>query len=163
MRTKECADVIQFLSATAMAIRSKKSTIVYGITPKPLVIFGLGGADFNREYCREHDIGTVPLGNSGGTIVSNTGDLNVAIICPAKQEDVGGKVQETLAAYLQNRGLNATVDKNDVLIDGKKFCGIGTLTKNGMRLTGIFIAMKDSTDLVKIVCKKPMVKKPTGL
>ena len=64
--------------------------------------------------------------------------------------------------YLIAKGLNAVIKGNDILIDGKKVAGGGSFAYNGVNVASLFLAVQDSSELVKNICGESK-KKPTGL
>ena len=103
-----------------------------------------------EEYC------------NGGTAVLNKGDFAFAHF---------GKVENgwafKFAAYfvdwLRARGLNAEFVDNDVLVDGRKVCGLAITRYGRIDYTGGFIGINTNLEHIKAICRKPMAKVPIGL
>lgn len=65
--------------------------------------------------------------------------------------------------FLKDKGLNAVIDNNDILIDGYKVSSGTEGEIKGWRYFGYQISVNQDIDLISTVCKKEMVKPPKGL
>lgn len=99
---------------------------------------------------------------NGGTLVANKGDLVFAHFCGVKN---GWRDRFTayFAAWLKARGLNVTLNGNDVLVDGHKVCGTCITRYGRIDYTTIFMSMNPNLDHINAICRKPMQKVPKGL
>jgi len=147
------------------AVAGRKEQLICGTADKPFVAYGGEGFLFNRRYCRENNITVLhsPVAVSGGTVVFSAGDLNFSFVTKDLQADWLGSVRQGICEYLAGKGLNATVDNNDILIDGKKVSGGSAGTQGGMRVESIFIAVISSAELIEKICLKKRIKQPTYL
>lgn len=102
----------------------------------------------------------VPMGynSQNDIILSYDGDLRVYLIIPntidVDYEMFLGKISRTLA----NRGLDAKVYENDILIDGRKVCGSGMFSINGMLNIVYQINFTDHADEIEKVCGRGSVR-----
>lgn len=99
-----------------------------------------------------------------GSIVNMPGDLSLCLTTWGDSEQAPQWVDK-LAAYLDRRGIAITRDENDVLADGKKVISWArATTAEGWQQSVVHcsVGMMD-LELVKAVCKKPMVKVPGSL
>lgn len=99
--------------------------------------------------------------HGGGTFVTFPGGITVAIL---DTESPKGYMK-TVAEYLKSRGINATIDNNDILCDGYKVSGqmCRYLSEIGYFFYGIFISINADADIINKICEKPMDKVPRGL
>lgn len=75
------------------------------------------------------------------------------------------KWSKTLVKYLISRGLDASLQGNDVLVDGCKVSGYmeRCLENSDLNFYGIHISINTNVRLIEEVCQKPIVKIPRGL
>jgi len=172
MTTQENPDTIilcetgdETTKAIMDAVAGKKKRLICGTADKSLVTYGGDGFLFNRQYCRENNITVLhsPVAVRGGTVVINAGDLTFNFVTADLQSDWLGAVRQGICEYLIGKGLNATVDNNDILIDGKKVSGGNAGTQGGIRVESIFIAVVSSAELIEKICLKKRTKQPTSL
>lgn len=142
-------------------IEHGKHTCFHVVTDKPVVFVNHGGM-VDANVCENLGYETCEAQYNGGIIISNQGDFAIAhfsSICnPFKQSFV-----EHFVNWLQNKGLNAVYEDNDILIDGYKVCGTSTTRYGRIDFTAIFIGVNTNLEHIKTICKKPMVKVPKGL
>lgn len=143
------------------AIRNAVRGSYYSITEKPIVFCNIL-KNINQEDCKAlgYDICEGLYG--GGVLVSNKGDL----VFISFNDNDNGLIQgfcESLVEWLKSRGLNATLDNNDVLVDGYKVCGTVVSRYGYIDFSGAFVAVDVNLDHIKQICKKQMVKVPKGL
>lgn len=128
----------------------------YVIIPQTIVNYA-DPRECDIDYCTTHNIPLTHLTRYGSTFVLNTGDI-VFLHC-GNQDHFGIKWREYLKQKLQQCGLSAEIVNNDVLIDGYKCVG-------DTELNDIYvccIAMKDTPELIKNICRKHSDKYPRGL
>ena len=99
---------------------------------------------------------------NGGTIIGNKGDMAFAHF-----SHLNNRWMEQFVAYfvdwLKFKGLNATYESNDILVDGYKVCGLCVTRYGRIDYTAGFIGINTNLDHIKTICKKPMQKIPKGL
>lgn len=116
----------------------------------------------DEEVCDRLGYEIVESYNNAGTIVSNTGDILVGNTNASGKEWYDRFIVEFLA-WLMHKGLNATFESNDILVDGYKVCGMCITRYGRIDYTGGIISMNVHLDDIKAICKKPMKKVPKGL
>ena len=145
-------------------ITSKETITVWGIYDQTEVNYG--NDDCNVEYCEEHTIHCYKSRNDGGCIVNFAGTINIADFRPSSEGWVYPQFCYDFSEYLKEKGLNATYDGNDVLIDGYKVAsGFGyNLPPDFKRqYTGLGFFFNQDIELIRNICLKPMEKEPKGL
>jgi len=151
--------------AMADAIKDKREQLVCGRVDKPLVAVGSSMAEYNKEYCRENNISVLyspnPVG--GGAVVFSAGDLTFSFITADLQSGWLAGVQAGICEYLAKKGLNAVIDKNDILIDGKKVSGSSGGVHGGVRTDSLFFAVVSSAEHISRICLKKSGKQPASL
>ena len=145
-----------------------KNNIEYGIhktgycvveTP---VVFVHKERQIDKETCESMGYDVYEAYYNGGTIVGDEG--GIAII-HFNRLDNGWMMQfvDYFVDWLKAKGLDATYESNDVLVDGYKVCGVCVTRYGCIDYTAGFISMNVNLDHIKAICKKPMVKVPKGL
>ncbi len=91
-------------------------------------------AEVNSAYVREQDIPVIRRLSGGGAVFHDRGNINYTII----QKENGSFFSdykfftEPICAFLKTLGIDAQLSgRNDLLIDGKKFCGNAQARRNG--------------------------------
>lgn len=99
----------------------------------------------------------------GGTIINFKNDICIANFSRNNYK-FGIDFLQLLANYLFNRGLNALVLGNDILIDGKyKVASYASSIINGMVYTAVHISLFVDLDIIYQFCDKSTIKIPKGL
>ena len=136
---------------------------VYVRPTMPLVHLGLEN-DINEEYCLEHNIPIFKVERTGGAIVSNINDFDIIIVNKDLNKDVLPKLFYRLICICNNKNLNFKMDKNDLLIDGRKVASYAyRMLKNGLTYLAMHLSMSVDLELINNICKKEMLKVPGGL
>ena len=135
--------------------------IGYVVIERPVAIVHRA-SQVDEAVCKELGYEVVESYNNGGTILANAGDL----ICSHLEAPENGWL-DRFAAYfldwLKAKGLNAVHEKNDILVDGYKVCGLCITRYGRIDFSSAYIGVNTNLDHIKEVCKKPMVKVPKGL
>ena len=146
-------------------IKEQRECVVYGVPYNNYVFVGRNTEDqYNKEYCEQHNIELLQFPNQGGVIVLSSGDFDIGHF--SKDHDTGFnfKFAEVFINYLKNKGINASLEGNDILIDNKYKCGSFSSRIYGEILYSAFhISIGMNLDLISNICTKPMVKIPKGL
>lgn len=126
----------------------------YGFNDKP-----------NFEYCEKHNIPCANIGRMGGTFVVNKGDIGFGYITKGLNNTIGFSLYNEFTKFLQEKGLNAVKQDNDILIDGFKVFGWASYYYKEFDAIYITAHMTLSVniELIKNICTKPMNKVPKGL
>jgi len=93
-------------------------------------------AEISIPYAKEAGIHVVRRQSGGGTIFTDMGTLLYTLILPQTGEDTREILRETFAGpmvrALNKLGIPAKLEgRNDLLVDGKKVCGIAQFVRNG--------------------------------
>lgn len=118
------------------------------------------------DYCKNNNIiHTQEKHMRASCVVMDKGNIILAI----KRRNINGKClanvfSAALRDYLIEKGLpNVVYDSNDILVDGYKVASGAEGEVNSLRYMGYQISINQNMELIKSVCKKPMVKVPKGL
>lgn len=150
LTTNEVEDEIYICHKLPLVFRSKKDEV-------------------DDEYCVKNSINVIQSFNWGGTIVANSGDIDMAIF---RREGwgVGKKILYGLGEYLVKKyNLNVAVDGNDLIIDGLyKVCSYASInanrsSENALIYTCVHLSFNPHVEMIDKICTKPMVKIPRGL
>lgn len=146
----------------AEAIANKEEAFFYSIIPQNIIYKGKGEID--EEFARKSGYDIYNSIDFGGGIVATKGDIVLVII---KQEGwkVGEQIIEQVKEILQEKGISAEIDGNDILIANKYKCASHSSTHIGNRAvyTGVQICFHADPDIIKRICKKESKKIPIGL
>lgn len=116
----------------------------------------------NRDVCDNLGYEVLETMHNGGAVVVNEGDMSVVHF-----GEIGNEWMKNFALYLveqyKEKGLNATFDGNDVLVDGYKISGISARAYGHIQYSTIHIGINTNLEHIKAICTKPMVKVPKGL
>lgn len=121
-----------------------------------------GDEDFNREYCEKHGIPVVDYYAHGGTLIASDGELSVGICMPnttgVSADWMLFKFRDILSKYMDN----VVVDKNDIMVDGKKVCGSTTYSDADTFAFIIQFSFDDKSELISAICPPPKTGKLPG-
>ena len=126
------------------------------------VVFVHRAKQIDIEACNAMNYEVYEAYYNGGTIVGNKGDMAFAHFGEIENEWYK-KFVEHFVNWLKEKGLNATYESNDILVDGYKVCGVCVTRYGCIDYTAGFIGVNTNLDHIKAICKKPMVKVPKGL
>jgi lipoate-protein ligase A len=90
--------------------------------------------EINAEYARLRDIPVIRRQSGGGAVFHDLGNVNFTIIRDMRMGDFNNYAFFTtpVIEYLKTLGVNAELQgRNDLAIDGAKFCGNAQAVKNG--------------------------------
>ena len=112
--------------------------------------------------CKELGYEVVESYNNGGTILANKGDI---IFSHLDSPENGWlyKFADHFVNWLKEKGFNAKIENNDILIDGYKVCGLCITRYGRIDFSSAILSINVNLDHIKSICKKPMVKVPKGL
>jgi lipoate-protein ligase A len=99
---------------------------------------------------------------NGGTIVADEGGIAV-IHFDRLDNGWMGRFAAYFLGWLKARGISASYERNDILVDGFKVCGLCVTRYGRIDYTAGFISLNANLDHIRAICKKPMVKVPRGL
>lgn len=122
-----------------------------------------GNANYNQDYCLNHNIPIYPIQTSGGTIVSSKGDLSFGVCCPKTNGIDRNYVLNGLKNVLQKHtAAIVTVDGNDILVGDKKVIGSASYWQNNVFMFVCHISFCDNTELISNICITSKVGKTVG-
>lgn len=142
-------------------ISKQKFGVAYCVHDSKSVLFTEGNS-IDEALCTEMGYRLMATKHTGGLVVVGEGDVSVIHF-----GEIGNDWMHRFANYLieryKDRGLNATFDGNDVLIDGYKISGLSATPYGHIQYSTIHIGINTNLDHIKAICKKPMKKIPKGL
>lgn len=142
-------------------IVNKKHGTAYCVHDEKL-IFIREPNTINEDVCAAEGYTVLDTKHTGGVVVVSKGDMSVVHF-----GEIGNKFLEDFAMYLiewyKSKGLNATYEDNDVLIDGYKISGLSATPYGNIQYSTIHIGINTNLDHIKAICRKPMKKVPKGL
>ena len=140
---------------------NRKKCIIYSIADIPFICTP-NNHSLDEQLCYDLGYNIYEMLHGGGIIVVEPGDIDIAHF-----GDNGNKFRFELIEYLKDwlcsKGLNAEIDKNDILVDGYKICGTGIKQYQEIDYSTIHIGINTNLENIKLICKKPMKKIPKGL
>lgn len=143
--------------------REQKERLVVYTNQNPIVFTGTLHS-LDMDECARRGLRVYRLLYRAGSIVSMPGDLSLMLV----SREPGDWAMETIrraGKWLRERGVNAILDRNDLLADGRKVasCAMGR-TPEGWRHVGVHFSIGPmDMELVRAICTKEMVKVPGSL
>ena len=151
------------ISDVMATIEAKKTAILFAVTNKTIVWNGNQG-EYNASYCEECGIPIYPLGTNGGTIVSTPGDLNIGICFPEiKGLDAKYILNGFSEIFKKYTNKIIEVDRNDLLIAGRKILGSSVYKQNGMFVFITPVSLSKKENLICEICLKHSTKQPSHI
>lgn len=159
-------EIIKAKSKDAVAtiqdfIQNKKHGFAYCVHDDKSIFIARADA-VDRELCANLGYNVLETMHTGGVVVVSKGDISVIHF-----GEIGNHVMHDFATYLveqyKERGLDATFDGNDVLVDGYKISGLSATPYDNLQYSTIHIGINTNLEDIKVICTKPMVKVPKGL
>ena len=142
-------------------ISNQKHGVAYCIHDSKSVLFTEENAP-DEALCAELGYRLMATKHTGGLVVVGEGDVSVIHF-----GEIGNDWMHRFAKYLieryKEKGLDATFDGNDVLVNGYKISGLSATPYEHIQYSTIHIGINTDLDHIKAICKKPMVKVPKGL
>lgn len=142
-------------------ISKQKFGVAYCIHNVKSVLFAEENA-VDETLCTEMGYRLMATKHTGGVVVVGEGDISVIHF-----GEIGNDFMCRFALYLieryKEKGLNATFDGNDVLIDGYKISGLSATPYGHIQYSTIHIGINTNLEDIKTICHKPMNKVPKGL
>lgn len=145
------------------ALSRQTETCVYCVADDHCAVVGSNGyADITQ--IKNLGIRMVEIKHEGGTIVLSPGDVDVGIFTIGYSGDSYREhIINAIITRLQERGYDAVLDNNDILVDGKKVAGFGSRMFGNILYTAIHISIGINVELIQSICTKRMSKIPDGL
>lgn len=151
----------EWLGEATKYIQGGLHRIAYVVVDSPVAIVHRK-TQVDEALCDSLGYEIVESYNNAGTIISNEGDVLIGHFYEPDNGWYDRFITEFLA-WLQGKGLNATYERNDILVDGYKVCGMCITRYGRIDYTGGIISMNVNLDHIKAICRKPMKKVPKGL
>lgn len=145
------------------AIANQQDSCFYSILPKNIVYRGKG--DIDEKYCKANGFEIYNSIDFGGGIVGFEGDI-VLVILKSEGWALGINLMQVVCNYLRDiKHLNATIEGNDILIDGIYKVASFSSVNVGNRViyTGIQVTFSADKGIIDHICLKGSVKIPRGL
>lgn len=151
----------EWLNIGKSYIEAGTHCIAYGVQGVPAVLTHKK-SQVNEELCKQMGYVVYEAFFNGGTIVANPGDIAVAHWFKINNNWKEFFVSQFIE-WLQSKGLNATYEDNDILVDGYKVCGTCVTRYGRIDFSAIHIGINTKLDDIQKICTKPMKKIPKGL
>lgn len=158
VRTNSIKTAVETVNAS---LQSHTDCLVIYIGNSLCVLRGRA-AMYDRELCQELNL---PVGRSiytGGVIVCGAGDLSMCLVTQ-EYSNFGPDASRLLKDFYMTKGLAVSSDRNDILIDGRKITSWSRTHYEGMWQNVLHVSINSDVDLIRRICKKPMVKVPGSL
>lgn len=143
-------DASEFPMKFSTFVYLKQPTLLFGDSDKTFIYHG--NEEYNTQAVKELDIPVYEIGYEGGTIVGTAGDLSIGVFYPDTIDLRSDYILDKISSILQNHGIAAQVDNNDILVDGKKVLGSAHLTSNGFFVFVAYVSFSDKSELIQKVC-----------
>lgn len=114
--------------------------------------------DFN--LCKELGVEVYEVGAPGGIIVTSPNDFSIEILIPENIDINDQCFLEKFKTYYDKYFDNVEINNNDILINGKKIQGSGSVRANGMYLFMTQVSFEDHFDIINQICQKKSSKQP---
>lgn len=135
--------------------------IGYVIIERPVAIVHRS-YQVDKAICIKLGYEIVESYNNGGTILANQGDIIFSHL-DAPENGWLYRFADYFVEWLKDKGLNATFEDNDILIDGYKVCGLCITRYGRIDFSSAILAVNTNLEHIKQICRKPMNKIPKGL
>lgn len=149
-------------------LQHKEEHLCYSVQEQTEVTYGSQN-DCDLEYCEEHNIPAYNLRGQAGCIVHPQGNIGIGFVYSVQKYKVFALAYiflPKLRDYLISKGLNATIDHNDLLVDGYKVGSVDEYqydVPNAWCYGIMQISINQDIEVIEHACKKPMVKIPKAL
>lgn len=142
-------------------LKNKIEDCFYGVWEQSSIHYG-EDKDFNKDVAYERLLNQYKVRRSGGAIVAQPGDV-CCVFLNNDSSDFMSQLKLFIKQKLEERNIKITTDKNDLLIDDKKFFGDIREKFGNFYFYGCHISLSVDLETIQKVCLKPMEKVPVGL
>ena len=113
-----------------------------------------------KENMQNMGYKVVPMGynSENGVILSYDGDLRIYLIVPNTTDVSIDTFLYKINEHLVSLGFNSVVSGNSILVDGRKVCGSGMFSINGMLNIVYQINFTNHSDEIEKVCGKGSIR-----
>ena len=130
----------------------KKETGIFFVEVSDVVVYSYNTKPYNKEYCQQNNITVYELPAGGGTIVANEGDLQFGLCIPDSLNIESDFILNGMVNILSKYMDNIEIVDNDILLKGKKICGMTFLRHNGMIIFLAHFSFSDNSKLIESIC-----------
>lgn len=116
----------------------------------------------DEALCYKLGYKVLETSHSGGVVVVSKGDFSV-VHFGKPDNDFVARFSSHIVDWLNGKGLSATYEGNDILVDGCKICGTSRTRYSKIDYSTFSIGVDTNLDHIKAICTKPMEKVPKGL
>ena len=124
---EQYCDASEFPMKFSTFVYLKQPTLLFGDSDKTFIYHG--NEEYNAQAVKDLQIPVYEIGYEGGTIVGAAGDLSIGIFYPDTIDLRSDYILDKIVSILQNHGIAAEVDSNDVLVDDKKVSACNSISK----------------------------------
>ena len=123
--------------------------------------------DIDKEFCDNNHIHYRYENRSGGCMVLFPGNIITYTVFPSNNFLKQHNFLNDFTHWLRGKGINASTNNNDIMIDDKKVVGATSETLpepyKGWVYFGLSISINSDPNLINQICTKPMKKIPGAL
>lgn len=145
-------------------IAKKKINSIVCVLPTQRMVWHPVDAEFNREYCKTHNILCKERPYLGGVLCILPTDLTVTIVAVNAPTTFSKVIIDKVANWIKSKILNTVeISGNDILVDGFKVFGMAGFNFKDVTACSFHLAFDSDLDFIQQICTKEMVKVPNGL
>lgn len=163
----ETSDEMEIYYALAWMKRNNVDKMSVAFPIKDLSVQYGDDMDVNMDYCKKEGIHCRYEKRPGGSLVLFPGNIIFLDINPVESPRRFMRFTQDFIRYLKDNGIDAELDGNDIMVDGKKVVGaISTALPepyDGWVYFGASISINSDAELIDKICTKPMEKVPGAL
>jgi len=156
----EFVNIRNLATERAKAIAEGREVMHLITADETFVYAGDNCVDCDRHYIAQNGLFVFDYPGASA-IVATQYDLALGLL--TKRLSLFPLVMERLSQSLRELGLDCYVEKNDILVAGKKIVGGGSYVQDGMLVCGIQISFVVDREKITAICHKPQVKIPMGI
>lgn len=153
----------QIMDVVTEGLRTNEERCRYILYTKPYVVPG-NNEIIDSEKAQELNVKILNIPNSGGTVVTSSGDIGLGILSSMEKAN---RFAESFMTYLNlilsNRNFNISRNGNDLILNDYKVASYGSKSCGLMTFAIIQISMNVDMHKIEELCTKPMKKIPKGL
>lgn len=127
-------------------------TEVCFVETQELTVYSCRSKPYNEEFCKNNNITVIDVPSGGGTIISNKGDIVIAIGVASKLRIDSTFILNNIASILRKYMDDVVVIGNDILVNDRKVCGMSTLERNGMTVCLAHFSFSNNIEMIKAIC-----------
>lgn len=156
----EIINIRNLAAERAKTIAQEREVMHLIISDETFVYAGDSCIDCDREYIAQNNLFVFDYPGTSA-IVATQYDLALGLV--TKRKSLFPLVMERLNQSLRELGLDCYVEKNDILVNGRKIVGGGGYVQDGMLVCGIQVSFVVDREKIAAICNKPMIKEPMGI